>query len=72
MLGKAKNYLVIPSLELKHLIESRKLATKQGNDDIINFFVYPNEDDKKCIYKNKGKEVDLTKFWNNFATLVGS
>ena len=72
MLGKAKNYLVIPSMDLKQLIEQGELATKQGNDDIINFFIYPYENEKKWVYRNKGKEVDLTKYWNNFSVLVGS
>ena len=67
MLGKAKNYLVLPSLILKQYIESGKLATKSGNDDIVNFFVYPNEEQKSWIYKNKGKELNLTEYWNNFS-----
>ena len=69
MLGKAKNYLVLPSLILKQWIESGKLATKSGNDDIVNFFVYPNEEQKSWIYKNKGKELNLTEYWNNFSTV---
>ena len=73
MLGKAKNYLVLPSLVLKQWIESGELAMKSGNDDIFNFFVYPNEEEKSWIYKNKGKELNLTEYWNNFSPLkIGS
>ena len=69
MLGKTKNYLVIPSLILKQWIKARSLATKSGNDDIVNFFVYPSEKEKVWIYKNKTKEIDLTRYWNNFGPL---
>ena len=69
MLGRAKNYLVIPSLALKSWIEDGALAKKEGNGDIINFFVYPFEDSRTWKYRNKGKEIDLTRYWNNFSPI---
>lgn len=72
MLKKAKNYLVIPSLDLKELIESGEIVLKQGSDNILNIFVYPDEENNKWVYRNKGKEIDLTKYWNNFSELYGS
>ena len=72
MLGKAKNYLVIPSLELKKLIENGDIALKKGSENILNIFVYPDESNNSWLYKNKGKVVDLTQYWNNFESLHGS
>ena len=72
MLKKAKNYLVIPSLDLKELIESGEIVLKQGSDNILNIFVYPDEENNKWVYRNKGKEINLTKYWNNFSELYGS
>ena len=72
MLGKAKNYLVIPSLDLKKMIESGAIAQKKGNNNILNIFVYPNEENKKWVYRNKGQEIDLTRYWNEFVALHGS
>ena len=72
MLGKAKNYLVIPSLELKSLVESGDLITKKGNDYIINLFIYPDDDAKSWVYRNKGKEINLTSYWNKFNSVAGS
>jgi len=71
MLGKAKNYLVVPSLELKKLIADGDLALKKGSENIFNIFIYPDESKKLWIYKNKGKEVDLTQYWNNYELLDG-
>ena len=72
MLGKAKNYLVIPSLDLKKMIESGAIAQKKGSNNILNIFVYPNEENKKWVYRNKGQEIDLTRYWNEFVALHGS
>ncbi len=72
MLGKAKNYLVIPSLDLKEMIESGDIVMKNGSDNIMNIFVYPDEESGKWIYKNKGQELDLTKYWNQFDVLYGT
>ena len=72
MLGKAKNYLIIPSLDLKEMIESNNIALKQNSDNILNIFIYPDEENKKWIYRNKSKEIDFTKYWNNFTSLYGS
>ena len=72
ILGKAKNYLVIPSLVLKSWIECDALARKENNDDIVNFFVYPYQESRTWKYRNKGKEIDLTAYWNNFSPLRDS
>jgi len=69
MMGKAKNYLFIPSLDLKQWIESGDFETKTGDSDIINVFVYPDEGEGKWRYRNKGKTIDLTPYWNNFEML---
>lgn len=72
MLGKAKNYLIIPSLDLKEMIETGAIALKKGSDNILNIFVYPDEENKKWVYKNKGQEIDLTRYWNDFDDLYSS
>jgi hypothetical protein len=72
MLGKAKNYLVIPSLDLKKMIESNEIVLKKGSDTILNIFIYPYEENKKWVYRNKGQEIDFTKYWNEFSALYGS
>lgn len=72
MLEKSKNYLVIPSLDLKTMIEEGEIALKKGSDNILNIFVYPDEKNKKWIYRNKGQEIDFTKYWNIFDGMFGS
>jgi hypothetical protein len=72
MLGKAKNYLVIPSLDLKELIESGQIVLKKGSDHILNIFVYPDEERRTWTYRNKGNEVDFTPYWNDFGKITGS
>ncbi|WP_372777388.1 hypothetical protein [Litorivivens sp.] len=72
MMGKAKNYLVIPSLDLQSMIESGSIVSKQGNENILNIFIYPDESEKTWKYKNKGQEVNLTKYWNSFGCMHGS
>ena len=71
MLGKARNYLVIPSLKIQEMINSKELILKKGSNDIINFFVYPEEENLGWVYKNKGKAKDLTEYWNNFESIKG-
>ena len=71
MLGKSKNYLIIPSLDLKEMIESNSIALKKGSENILNIFIYPNEENKKWIYRNKGKEIDFTNYWNEFSNICG-
>jgi predicted AlkP superfamily phosphohydrolase/phosphomutase len=69
MLGKAKNYLIVPSLKLKEWINGGMLALKKSDKDIINFYVYPDEESLQWKYKNKGKELDVTEYWNNFTPI---
>ncbi|MFC1982005.1 hypothetical protein ACFLUN_00820 [Chloroflexota bacterium] len=59
--------------KLKEWIEKGDLAQKKGNSDIINLFIYPIESSLEWVYRNKGKEINLTEYWNNFslATHVG-
>ena len=66
MMGKSKNFLVIPSLDLKEYIENKYIVSKKNDDNCLNIFIYPLLDEKKWIYKNKGCELDLTRYWNNF------
>ena len=69
MMGKRKNYLIIPSLDLKEMIRGKSIVSKKGDENIFNIFIYPDDKEKKWYYKNKGKEKDLTKYWNNFDLL---
>ena len=66
MMGKSKNYLVIPSLDLKEYIKNKSIVSKKNDDNCLNIRIYPLLDEEKWIYKNKGSELDLTKYWNNF------
>ena len=66
MMGKSKNFLVIPSLDLKEYIKNKSIVSKKNDDNCLNIFIYPLLDEKKWIYKNKDSELDLTKYWNNF------
>ena len=65
-MGKSSNYLVIPSLNLKKWIGQGKIAPKQGNKNCFNIFIYPDQDNNSWTYKNKGKQINLTSYWNNF------
>ena len=69
MMGRRKNYLIIPSLDLQEMIESKLIASKKNDSNILNIYIYPNKDNKKWIYKSKGKVIDFTKYWNNFDCL---
>ena len=66
MMGKSKNFLVIPSLDIEKFIKRKSIVSKKGDDNCLNIFIYPVLDDKKWVYRNKGSEIDLTKYWNNF------
>ena len=65
LMGKSKNFLLIPSLAIKKWIDNKEIAFKKGNPDILNIFLYPDLENKKWVYKNKGKRIDWTKYWNN-------
>ena len=69
MMGKSKNYLIIPSLDIQSYISKGIFVPRQNNENCFNVFIYPNEKDKTWIYKNKGKSIDLTKYWNNFNSI---
>ena len=69
MMGKRKNYLIIPSLDLKKMISNNKLSSKKNDSNVLNIFIYPDLENKKWMYKGKGRTVDLTKYWNNFKYL---
>ena len=66
-MGKKENYLVISSLQLKQWIDEGKIASKAGNDNCMNIFIYPDFENEEWIYQNKGKVLDLTMYWNNFS-----
>ena len=63
-MGKKENYFIVPSLTIKKWIKGNKLAIKANSKDVYNIFLYPNFESKKWIYKNKGKEIDFTKYWD--------
>ena len=68
MMGKSKNFLIIPSTDLKNYI-SENFVSKKNDENCLNLFIYPNEKDKTWIYKNKGSTLDLTSHWNNFSPI---
>jgi hypothetical protein len=68
-MDKKTNFFIIPSLELKDWINSGKLATKHNSNEIFNIFLYPNFKEKRWFYKNKGKQIEWTKYWNNLEEL---
>lgn len=72
MMGKRKNYLIIPSLDLKEMILNKELSPKKGDPNIINIFIKPDLENNKWIHNGKGKTKDFTKYWNNFDCLVFS
>lgn len=69
MMGKAQNYIIIPSLDLKRWISSGEFPLKKGSDSVLNIFLYPKVTEKKWAFRNKGKEIDWTKYWNNFKSI---
>lgn len=66
-MGKTENYIVVPSLDLKEWIASKDIASKKGDDSCLNIFLYPDQENNRWVYKNKGKELDWTSYWNNFS-----
>ena len=68
-MGKAKNFLIIPSLTIRDWIRNGKFVTKKGDPNIINVFVYPDLENRRWLYRNKGKEIDVTSYWNNFSVM---
>lgn len=65
-MGKNENYIVVPSLDLKRWISNNAIVSKQGDENCLNIFLYPDQEKKRWIYKNIGKELDWTSYWNNF------
>lgn len=65
-MGRANNYIIIPSLQIRKWVESRDIVSKEGNDDCLNIFLYPYQNTKEWKYRNKGKELDWTSYRNNF------
>ncbi len=68
-MGKSFNFLIIPSLNIKNWVDSRQIVSKKGNQNTLNIFVYPDPENRRWIYRNKGKELDWTRYWNNFKEL---
>ena len=66
MMGKNRNFLIVPSLDLKEMISNKLIESKKNAPNIFNIFIYPDEKENKWIYKNKGKELDFSKYLNNF------
>ena len=71
-MGARENFLLIPSLHLRTWIRKGLLATKHNAPNVMNFFVYPDLKKQRWAYRNKGKELDLTKYWNNFRMVKGA
>jgi hypothetical protein len=69
MMGKKWNFIVVPSQQIRKWIGEGKMARKKSNPKIFNMFFYPDEVDSRWLYKNKRKEIDLTKYWNNFSNM---
>lgn len=67
LMGKSQNFFVIPSLILKKWIESGDIAYKGKQKNILNIFLYPNFKTGFWQYKNKGKQIDWTEYWNDFS-----
>jgi len=63
------NFLVIPSLDIKKWIREDKIKLKKNSENIFNLFIYPNIEESKWKYRNKGGEIDLTQYWNNLNLL---
>jgi hypothetical protein len=66
-MGKKLNFIVIPSLVLQKWILEGMIASKKNDDDCLNMFLYPDFEKMKWTYKNKGKGLDWTPYWNNFS-----
>jgi len=64
-MGRKINFLAIPSTDIKKWIDEDKMKLKQNSETIFNLFVYPNMEEATWRYRNKGGEIDLTKYWNN-------
>jgi len=69
MMGKKRNFLILPSLVLQEMIKNESIVSKKGDAEILPIFIYPDEEGRKWIYKFKGKSVDLTNYWNHFDLL---
>ena len=68
-MGKRHNFFIIPSLLIKEWLGKGMIPSKKNNDDCLNIFLYPDEHKKCWIYKNKGKQLNWTFYWNNFKPL---
>lgn len=78
-MGKKRNFLVIHSNKIKSWIKNRDVlvSEKKKSDGkktaAIRFFVYPDFQNKKWVYrggvKTTKKTIDLTKYLNNFDDL---
>jgi hypothetical protein len=66
-MSKTYNYFIVPSLHIKQWINDGILVTKKNDSDCFNVFLYPDEDSKCWEYRNKGKKIDWSPYWNNFA-----
>ena len=66
-MGKAENYFVVSSLEIKKWLSEKKIVAKEGYDNIFDLYIFPDQENKKWTYKNKRNQLDWTKYWNNFS-----
>lgn len=67
MMGKSRNFIILPSMRLKSWIEKGDIVPKANNQNILNIFIYPYFEEQRFLYRNKGKELDLTEYRNNFS-----
>ena len=68
-MGRTQNYLGIPSPKLQRRIDSGDIVSKEGNDHCSNAFVYPDHEQRRWLYRNKGRSLDWTMYWNSLAPL---
>ena len=65
-MGSHSNFLVLPSEDLQKWITTSRIAPKEGNPKIFNIYVYPDEEKRTWTYRNKGCELDWTRFCDNW------
>lgn len=71
-MGSRNNFLVLPSENLQEWVTPSRIPPKAGNPGIFNIFVCPDEAMRTWTYRNKGCELDWTRFWNNWEPVGGS
>ena len=50
MMGKSKNFLVIPSLDLEKHIKTKSIVSKKGDENILQIYIYPDLENQRWVY----------------------